>query len=96
MSEPAIDLLENDLLRHHERIGAILESGEWTVGEKAVVKWQFRLLGDFRTALFKAIALADDKNLVRLAMGFPDEVSGFMAWNRGGLGKRLRDAGLEI
>ena len=96
MSERTIELLEDDLRRHQERIGAMLTSDEWTEAEKSVIKWQFRLLGDFRTALFEAITLADDKNLVRLAMGFPYEVSGFMAWNRGGLGKRLRDAGLEI
>ena len=84
------------LRRHHEEIGAILTSEDWTDAEKFVVKWQFGLLGDFRTALIRAITLADDRNLEQLALGFPDEVAGYRAWAYGGLGRRLREAGLGI
>ena len=77
-------------------IGEFLMSEKWTPEEKWVIKWQFRLLGDFHRALFDAIKLADEHNLARLAEGFPSQVAGFMAWHAGDLGKRLREAGLEI
>lgn len=79
-----------------EEIERILTSPDWTDGEKAVVMWQYRLHGDFHTALFNAIKTADQHNLARLERGFPDEVSGFRAWAWGDLGKRLRAAGLSI
>ena len=77
-------------------IGVMLSSSEWTTAEKCVIKWQFRLLGHFRRALFQAIAMADDDNLELLSRGFPDEVAGYKAWTRGDLATRLRDAGLDI
>lgn len=77
-------------------VGTFLESEEWTNAEKWVLRWQFGLLGDFQTALADAIKRADYTNLARLELGFPDEVAGFTAWNRGDLGTRLRNAGLEI
>ena len=61
---------------------------------KAVLKWQWALYGDFFTALFGAIKRADDENLERLRKGYPVEVAGFLAWNRGGLAKELRDKGV--
>ena len=78
-----------------EHVRRILDSPDFTPGEKWVVKWQFRLLGSFQTALADAIKLADDDNLARLASGFPDQVQGFLGWNRGDLARRLRDKGLQ-
>ena len=79
-----------------QTIARFLESDEWTYAEKFIIKWQFDLLGDFYKALTEAIKCADDDNLTRLGVGFPQEVDGFLAWNRGDLGTRLRNAGLEI
>jgi hypothetical protein len=79
-----------------DKIREILTSGEWTEAEKAVVKWQFRLTGDFFKALWEAICRADEDNLERLSRGFPTEVEGYLAWHRGDLGPRLRKAGLHI
>ena len=45
--------------------------------ELAVFKWQYDLNGDFYSALFNAIKLADDTNLNNLIKGFPIEVEGF-------------------
>ena len=45
--------------------------------EAWIVKWQYRLLGDFHSALFDAICRADEKNLAKIGQGFPDEVSGY-------------------
>ena len=78
-----------------EHVRKILADPNFTEGEKWVVKWQHRLLGSFQTALADAIKLADDDNLARLAKGFPEQVQGFLGWNRGDLARRLRAAGLE-
>ena len=77
-------------------INEFLESPRWTAAEKSVIKWQFRLHGDFHTALWDAIKRADDGNLSRISAGFPDEIAGYIAWTRGGLAGRLREAGLGI
>jgi hypothetical protein len=74
----------------------MLDSNLWTPGEKAVVKWQFRLFGAFFAALFAAMARADEKNLRKLALAFPEEVAGFCEWAHGNLAQRLRKAGLDI
>lgn len=48
-----------------------------TKGEIFILKWQYRLHGDFFTALSTAMCRADDHNRARLAKGFPDEVEAF-------------------
>ena len=68
---------------------------DWSLSDKWVIEWQYRLLGDFQTALAACIARADDENLALLAKGFPVQVKGFLSWNRGDLGDRLRNAGLD-
>ena len=82
--------------KYKDKINEILQSDQFTAGEKWIVQWQFRLLGDFNKALVEAIMRADDNNLQRLRNGFPDEVQGFLAWNRGDLAERLKEAGLDI
>ena len=77
-----------------KKVRDMLASPDWTPAEKAVVKWQWRLYGDFFTALWNAIKLADDQNLARLARGFPDEVEGLHLWREEDLAVRLRAAGL--
>lgn len=49
-----------------------LDASEWWI-----VKWQYRLLGDFHRVLFEAICRADETNLYKLSLGFPDEVEGY-------------------
>ena len=74
----------------------VLDGDQFTAGEKWVVRWQYSLFGDFNKALANAIIRADERNLIRLRKGFPDEVDGFLAWNRGDLAPRLREAGLDL
>jgi len=50
--------------------------------EQAVIKWQYNLNGSFYTALWKAISMADDKNLDKLSAGFPIEVEGYRLYTR--------------
>lgn len=79
-----------------EEIRKIILSPDWTQAEKEVVMWQFRLIGDFKKALWDAICRADELNLARLEMGFPTEIEGYRAWAMGDLARRLRAAGLSI
>lgn len=79
-----------------KEINAVLEGSEFTDIEKDVIRWQFRLLGEFDLALWRLIALADKNNLRKLALGYPDEVDGFCMWACGDLGARLRKSGLGI
>lgn len=72
------------------------DDSPWIDSEKWVIRWQFGLLGDFQTALAHAIALADDMDLVYLGWAFPVQVQGFRDWQSGNLGRRLREAGLDI
>ena len=53
-----------------------------TPEEDWIAMWQYRYLGHFRKALFDAICAADEKNLDRLSLGFPDEVNGYKKYIR--------------
>jgi hypothetical protein len=53
-----------------------------TKEEEFIVKWQYRLLGDFKTALIDAIKLADEGNLIKLSLSFPEEVRGYINYTR--------------
>lgn len=53
---------------------------EWEkldVGERFVVEWQYRMAGGFMAALAEAMCRADEKNLIRLGAGFPEEMAAF-------------------
>lgn len=78
------------------KIREVLDSRTFSEAEKFIVRWQVGMLGDFKTALIDAIKRADDGNLERLGKGFPTEVAAFVAWSRGDLALRLREAGLEV
>lgn len=77
-----------------QKVHAFLADSKESPEAKAVLKWQWHLYGHFFTALFDAIKLADDQNLVKLGLGFPAEVAGFLAWNRGDLAEELRRKGV--
>ena len=55
---------------------------ELTPEEDWVTQWQYNLCGDFHHALFEAICLADQNNLFKLELGFPDEVRGYKKYSR--------------
>ena len=55
---------------------------ELTSEEDWIAKWQYGYLGHFHLALFKAICVADEGNLDKLSLGFPDEVSGYKKYIR--------------
>lgn len=54
----------------------------FTPGEEFILHWQYGMLGGFRSRLVEAIAKADDGNLARLRLGFPDEVDAFLSYSR--------------
>ena len=85
-------MLTRDELRHTHMLSE---------EEQAVVKWQFGLYAHFYTALFDAIKRADDNNLFRLELGFPNEVGGFLKFNRQegwwqGVEEKLRELDAEL
>jgi len=43
--------------------------------EETVIKWKYGMMGDFRIALMEAICRADDINLAKLKVVFPDEAN---------------------
>ena len=53
-----------------------------TPEEDWIAQWQYHFLGDFHTALFEVICLADEGNLHKLSLGFPDEVNGYKKYSR--------------
>lgn len=53
-----------------------------TISELFIVEWQYGMLGDFRKSLIEAICRADEMNLIKLSMGFPDEVEGYKNYAR--------------
>jgi len=65
---------------------------EFSRADRCAIKWQYHLWGGFHTALYGAITRADEGNLMKLGMGFPQEVAGFFNWTRGDLFERLQAA----
>jgi len=55
---------------------------ELTPEENWIAMWQYGYLGDFHSALFKVICVADEGNLDRLSLGFSDEVSGYRKYTQ--------------
>jgi hypothetical protein len=53
------------------------------------LEYQFQQTGHFYTALFELIQRADDENLKKLAMGFPQEVEAYITFARVGVGAFL-------
>ena len=53
-----------------------------TSEEDWIAKWQYGYLGHFHSALFDAICAADEGNLDRLSLGFPDEVEGYRKYTQ--------------
>lgn len=53
-----------------------------TASESFIVEWQYRMLGDFKSALVQAIAKADHINTHKLSLGFPDEVEGYRRYTQ--------------
>lgn len=78
------------------RAGDILMSDQWTRPEKEVVAWQFDMVGDFKKSLWDAIIRADNNNLEKIRLGFPELVEGYLLLSEGDLATRLRKAGLDI
>jgi hypothetical protein len=76
----------------------IHDTQELLPGEKKyIIDCQYRMGGSFSQALFEAIARADSQNRAKLALGFPEEVQGYVAWTEGDLYDRAsRVAGGDV
>jgi len=70
---------------------------ELTPEEKAMFEWQYRMMGDFRTALMKTICLADVNNLAKLESSFPDEVNGYRKYSQeSGWWKKVQNKAVKM
>ena len=55
-----------------------IDTSNLNIGELELIQWQYKGdMGNFKTALWDAIALADSGNLTRLGAGFPDQVEAY-------------------
>lgn len=54
-------------------------------GYDRYLDFQFDQGGGFFKKLFLAMASADDTNIEKLRLGFPEEVAAFIAWSRVGV-----------
>lgn len=48
-----------------------------TPAEFRLVKWQFRYAGFFENLMYNLMAAADDNNLAKLALAFPDDAEAY-------------------
>jgi len=50
--------------------------------QRALVEWQYRMCGDFKAALWKAITLADDENMKKLKICFRTKCNAYEKFSR--------------
>lgn len=89
--------MTGDMLVDTKRQSAAMKavgSGELSLTEEIILKWQWGLGGDFYTALMNAICRADEENLDRIARGHGNEVVAYRAWKTTWIGESLRERGL--
>ena len=66
-------------------------------GEIKLCEWQYRKTGGFYTALFTACTKADNINLARLSLAFPQEVLAFKRYSQEeGYWDKVKEAYIEI
>ena len=83
----------------YEAICRVLESDDFTPGEKHCLQWQFAQMvpmGSFFTALWQAIELADPTNRAALRLGFPDDVAAHASYKSGYLAPRWEAFGVAF
>jgi len=51
-----------------------------TQGQMFIIEWQYRSIGDFKKALIELMCLADDRNLERIAKGYPVEARAYTCY----------------
>lgn len=61
------------------KTSTIVKDEEVMTAEELIIwQWQYSFIGYFRKALMEVICRADEDNLERLRLGFPDEVKGYL------------------
>jgi hypothetical protein len=79
-----------------DRFIEVMTGDEFTSGEKFICQAQYRnaTLSSFESALWTIMCAADDYNMGRLALAYPDRVQAFLQWRLSDLRQRLegRDA----
>ena len=76
-----------------DNIQKLLNSELLNEGEKQLVRWQYNLgMGSFSTHLWQAIAAADEDNLRKLWIAFPEEVMAYKQFTQTPLMTRKLEA----
>ena len=83
----------------NEGLNRVLTSDAYTEGAKRCAQWQYAQMapmGAFWTAIWTAIQLADDENLDRLELAFPEDVFAYATFMSGELIERWKADGLRL
>lgn len=74
-----------------EQFAAIMTSDQFTAGEKFICQAEYAnaTLSGFESALWSLLAVADESNRARLALGYPEHVAALRQWTRGNLRQRF-------
>jgi hypothetical protein len=99
-----IEMLEVIIDESSARLKRVLDSTDFTTGEKAAIRWAFCLCGDLDAKMFNFIhvAVSSPTTLKRLELSFPEEVQGYLALRaartsaRASLATRLGSYGLQV
>ena len=69
-----------------------------THGEAELVRWAYREQNEFQSALWDAIARAEEDDRMALSMGYPEEVEAFVRYyQENGYWQEIqKKAGLEV
>ncbi len=68
----------------------------FSIGERRYLEFQFNKASGFFTALFIAMEKADDDNLEKMRLGFPEEVDALKRWRYGDLAEAADKIGLPV
>lgn len=79
-------------IMRNEFLAYTLEHGGWTTAEYTAIKWHFGQLRPFDARLMELLSIASEDERTKLREVFPHHVVGFLAWKRGELQKRLKQA----
>jgi hypothetical protein len=76
---------------NREQFAAIMTSDQFTPGEKFAAQAQYapETFSSFGSALWNLLCAADQYNLERIALAFPDHVAALGVWRHGNLRQRF-------
>lgn len=77
-----------------KKAGEAIKLGTVSKSESLILQWQWEMFGGFKSKLWAAMMTADENNLAKLSLGFPDEVAALTMFRETWVGESLRSRGL--